>query len=269
MRAKSDSLGLFTKPRTVSSVAGAVVASLSGNRARASVGGVSTILARLVVRSVNTLVELGYPMFLRFLPSCFLICILTVSTARAAVVLQVDLRTVDQVTFSAPTGLSSASISGSDNDFGVYLKDFLGGRFFTTSSSQRVFGADLVYFNSTSGGSPTLYRGSSDPGLNMYGLDNGTPNPASFTAGVQAFKGSATWLLTSSAYAVFLQAPTSGDVYAFAYQVDHLDGGPQVIGQYSVVTQSAVPEPTSMAIFGFGALVVAYRARRKRVAVHR
>ncbi|MFM8251850.1 MAG: PEP-CTERM sorting domain-containing protein [Planctomycetota bacterium] len=267
MRAKSDSLGLFTKPRTVSSVAGAVVASLSGNRARASVGGVSTILARLVVRSVNTLVELGYPMFLRFLPSCFLICILTVSTARAAVVLQVDLSTVNQVTISATTGLSSASVSGGDYD-GVYLKDFFGGSTIFSFTRQLVSGADLVYFNATSDGTPGTYHYYDDPGLNIFSMDDGTPDPAFFTAGVQAFKGSATWLLDSSTYAVFLQGPTSGDIYAFTDKLANIVGA-QVIGQYSVVTESAVPEPTSMAIFGFGALVVAYRARRKRVAVHR
>jgi hypothetical protein len=95
-------------------------------------------------------------------------------------------------------------------------------------------------------------------------MDNGTPNPASFTSGVQAFKGSATWSLTAQQYAVFLQASTSGDVYAFASSEGDLDGG-QVIGQYSVVGSAAVPEPTSMAIFGLGALGMAYRARRKRM----
>ena len=38
---------------------------------------------------------------------------------------------------------------------------------------------------------------------------------------------------------------------------------PQVIGQYSFVSSAAVPEPTSMAIFGLGALGMAYHARRK------
>ena len=96
-------------------------------------------------------------------------------------------------------------------------------------------------------------------------MDQGFPNPASFTVGIQAFRGSATWSLTAEQYAVFLQAPTSGDVYAFADTIDDLNGGPQVIGQYSFVSSAAVPEPTSMAIFGLGALGMAYRARRKRM----
>jgi hypothetical protein len=203
-------------------------------------------------------------MFFRLLGHCFLVCVLMVSTAQAAVVLQLDLSTVNQVTISATTGLSLASVSGSDGD-GVYLKDFFGTQVFSTSGSSRLAGANLVYFNATSDGSPSLYRGDNDPGeendpgLNIWSMDNGTPDPASFTSGVQAFKGSATWSLTAQQYAVFLQAPTSGDVYAFAESIDDLNGGPQVIGQYSVV-----PEPTSMAIFGLGAFGIAYRAKRKR-----
>ena len=198
-------------------------------------------------------------MFFRLLGHCFSVCVLMVSTAQAAVVLQIDLSTVNQVTISATTGLSLASVSGSDSD-GVYLKDLLGDRVFSTSGATRLAGANLVYFNATSDGSPSLFRGGSpdDPGLNIWSMDDGTPNPASFTSGVQAFKGSATWSLTAQQYAVFLQAPTSGDVYAFADDINDLNGVPQVIGQYSVV-----PEPTSMAIFGLGALGMAYRARRK------
>lgn len=202
-------------------------------------------------------------MFFRLLGHCFLVCVLMVSAAQAAVVLQLDLSTVNQVTISATTGLSLASVSGSDTT-GVYLKDFFGNRVFSTSGSTRLAGANLVYFNATSDGSPSLFRTNSlDPGLNIYSMDNGTPDPASFTSGVQAFKGSATWSLTAQQYATFLQAPTSGDVYAFADSIDDLSGLPQVIGQYSFVSSAAVPEPTSMAIFGLGALGMAYRARRK------
>jgi len=197
-------------------------------------------------------------MFFRLLGHCFLVCVLMVSTAQAAVVLQLDLSTVNQVTISATSGLSLVSKSGSDG-VGVYLKDFFGTQVFSDSGSSVLAGANLVYFNATSDGSPSLYRFTNDPGLNIWSMDDGTPDPASFTSGVQAFKGSATWSLTAQQYAVFLQAPTSGDVYAFADTIDDLNGGPQVIGQYSVV-----PEPTSMAIFGLGAFGIAYRAKRKR-----
>jgi hypothetical protein len=202
-------------------------------------------------------------MFFRLLGHCFLVCVLMVSAAQAAVVLQMDLSTVNQVTISATSGFSLVSKSG-DDFIGVYLKDFflLGGSSFDFDSNA---GGSLVYFNATSDGKPSLFRESNDPGLNIYNMDNGTPSPASFTAGAQAFKGSATWSLTAQQYAVFLQAPTSGDVYAFAGTIVDLDGGPQVIGQYSFVSSAAVPEPTSMAIFGLGALGMAYRARRKRM----
>jgi len=187
-----------------------------------------------------------------------------VSAAQAGVVLQLDLNTVNQVTISATTGLSLVSVSGSDGR-GIYLKDFFGNRVFSHSDATRLDGANLVYFNATSDGSPSLFRFNNmtdpaDPGLNIYSMDDGTPDPASFTSGVQAFKGSATWSLTAQQYAVFLQAPVSGDVFAFADTIDDLNGGPQVIGQYIVL-----PEPTSMAIFGLGAVGVVYRARRKRM----
>ena len=200
-------------------------------------------------------------MFFRLLGHCFLVCVLMVSTAQAAVVLQLDLSTVNQVTISATTGLSLASVSGNDGR-GVYLKDFFApeGSEFDIEAG---LGASLVYFNATSNESPYIYREINDPGLNIYEMDNGTQDPASFTSGVQAFKGSATWSLTAQQYAVFLQAPTSGDIYAFADTIDDLNGGPQLIGQYSFVSSAAVPEPTSMAIFGLGALGMAYRARRK------
>jgi hypothetical protein len=192
--------------------------------------------------------------------ACVAFLVFMAGQAQAGVVLQLDLSTVNQVTISATTGLSLATVSGSDG-IGVHLKDFFGNRVFSTSGSTRLAGANLVYFNATSDGSPSLSRGNStDPGLNIFSMDDGTPDPASFTSGVQAFKGSATWSITAQQYAVFLQAPTSGDVYAFADTIDDLNGGPQVIGQYS---SAAVPEPTSMAIFGLGALGMAYRACRK------
>ena len=148
------------------------------------------------------------------------------------------------------------------NGYGVYLKDF-----FAPGQSdfdiEAGLGASLVYFNATSNESPYIYRNINDPGLNIYDMDDDNLDPASFTSGVQAFKGSATWSLTAQQYAVFLQAPTSGDIYAFADTIDDLNGGPQLIGQYSVGSSAAVPEPTSMAIFGLGALGMAYRARRK------
>jgi PEP-CTERM motif len=203
-------------------------------------------------------------MFFGLRSYCFLICVLMVSSARAGFILNIDLSTVNQVTISATTELSLATKIG-DDSLGVYLKDFFGTSVFSTSGATRLPGADLVYFNATSGGTPSLFRnGGSDPGLNIYSMDNDTPSTASFTAGVQAFKGSATWSLTASAYSVFLLAPTSGDVYAFADELSDLNGGPLVIGQYGDSGISAVPEPTSVAIFGLGGLGMVYLARRKR-----
>jgi hypothetical protein len=202
-------------------------------------------------------------MFFGLLSYCFLICVLMVSSARAGFILNIDLSTVNQVTISATTGLSAATVSGDDHNIGVYLKDVFDaapGKFEDGSRA----GSSLVYFNATSDGFATIYGDTdTDRGLNIFHLT--VVGAASFTTGVQAFTGSATWDLTPTLYASFLLAPTSGgDVYAFAYAADQLNGGPQVIGEYSVSGISAVPEPTSMAIFGLGGLGMAYLARRKR-----
>jgi hypothetical protein len=202
-------------------------------------------------------------MFFRLLGHCFVVCVSMVSAAQAGVVLQIDLSTVNQVTISATTVESLATVSGNDT-VGIYLKDLFGTQVFSTSGSTRLDGANLVYFNATSDGTPSLNRvNSTDPGLNIFSMDDGTPSPASFTSGVQAFKGSATWSLTVQQYKVFLLAPTTGDIYAFADRISDLNGNPKLIGQYSVVGGAVVPEPTSMAIFGLGALGMAYQARRK------
>jgi hypothetical protein len=200
-------------------------------------------------------------MFFGLRSYCFLICVLMVSSARAGFILNIDLSTVNKVTISATTGVSLVSVS--DNGSGVLLKDFFAASLNNFNLSSNA-GGSLVYFNSTSDGSPSIYKqNSSDPGLNIFSMDNNTP-ASSFTTGVQAFKGSATWNLSPTQYAAFLLAPTSGgDVYAFAYSQGSL-GGAQVIGQYSVGSISAVPEPTSIAIFGLGGLGMVYLARRKR-----
>ena len=204
-------------------------------------------------------------MFFGLRSYCFLICVLMVSSARAGFILNIDLSNVDRVTISATTGLSAASAIGSDNT-GVYLKNFFAAGAPGFFSENSFAGNSLVYFNATSDGSPAIFNGGSDTGLNIFTMDNGIP-PGSFTTGNQAFKGSATWNLMPTIYAAFLLAPTSGDVYAFANDSGDLTGlpqGPKVIGQYSVSGISAVPEPTSMAIFGLGALGMVYLARRKR-----
>jgi hypothetical protein len=204
-------------------------------------------------------------MFFRLLGQCFFVCVLMISTARAGVVLQIDLSTVNQVTISATTGLSAASVSGSDGN-GVYLKDFLATASAGTFNVSPVAGSSFVYFNTTAGASGRLFRsGNTDPGLNLFNLHHFS-STQSFTAGVQAFKGTTTWDVAPDLYATFLAAPTSGDVYAFADRISQLNGGPQVIGQWGIVSSAAVPEPTSMAIFGLGALGLAYRARRKQMA---
>jgi hypothetical protein len=205
-------------------------------------------------------------MFFGLRSYCFLICVLMVSSARAGFILNIDLSTVNQVTISATTELSAASTTGSDNRTGVYLKDFFAAGAPGSFDENSFAGNSLVYFKATSDGSPAIRNPGTDTGLNIYSMDNFSPDEM-FTTGVQAFKGSATWNLTPTLYASFLLAPTNGDVYAMANESGDLTGspeGPQVIGQYSVSGISAVPEPTSMAIFGLGGLGMVYLARRKR-----
>ena len=96
---------------------------------------------------------------------------------------------------------------------------------------------------------------SSDPGnILRYQLDAGPI----FTVSQQP-----TYALTTGSFT----ASGSTTTLSFLFETDS-GTGVWLIDDVSVTqTSAAVPEPTSMAIFGLGALGLAYRARRKQMAL--
>lgn len=170
------------------------------------------------------------------------------------VLLCVDLSVVDQVTISATDGLSDVTVTGSDG-IGVYLNDFYNGPRNSTVTDTLVSG-DLTNVGNASDGSPNLFTAfdANDAGLNIFSW---SPDiNVTFTAGTQAFTGSATWTLDSADYADMLAGNTFGDLYFPADTVDDLVGA-EVLGQYKVV----VPAPAGLAVLGLGGLVAARRRR--------
>lgn len=180
------------------------------------------------------------------------------ASVQAATVLSVDLTTANQITISATSGTSSATVFGSDFT-GVYLAGFFGGNGFLNSS---LVSGNLTNANNPADNSPLLYRGTStDPGLNIYSFS--TANTVNFTAGTQAFTGSATWALNTLSYNNLLAGATTGSIFFAADTVDDLRFA-TVIGEWSLATVAPVPLPASVsllaaAVFGFG-----FYARRHR-----
>lgn len=88
--------------------------------------------------------------------------------------------------------------------------------------------------------------GATDPGLNVWSYTNDAASE--FTAGVQAFSGSATWNLNSAMYTLALSGPGSGGIYFVADSLADVDGA-ELLGTWTVV-----PEPSHAGLLA-GALV--------------
>jgi hypothetical protein len=162
------------------------------------------------------------------------------ASARADVLLTVDLSVTDQVTITATTGLSSATVSG-NNNLGVYFENFYGAGSFIDDT---LVSGDLTNSLNPSDGSPNLYRDESDPGLNLYGWTSDSGSTVNFTAGVQAFTGSATWDLDSASYNDMLAGNTSGNLYFPADSSDDLATA-TLIGTWEVASTTVIPTPTA------------------------
>ena len=180
--------------------------------------------------------------------------------ANADVVLLVNLSVANQVTISATSGVSAATVSGSTTT-GFYLQNF----FFTTVAGT-VTGAgvgNISTFLNPADNSPTGFRagtGSIDPGFNIWSYS--TASTTGFTSGTQAFSGSATFTLSTSAYNQALAALGSvlnRNVYFPADDVNDLTTA-TAIGTWQVV-----PEPSTAAfcVLGLGGLAVTALRRRK------
>lgn len=186
--------------------------------------------------------------------ACVALCFST--TAKADVVLTVDLSVVNQVTISATSGLSAITASGSDTT-GFYLEGFYGGA--GSALAATLVSGNLTSAQNLSDNSPSLFRGGggTDPGLNIWSYTN---DPTSdFVAGSVAFSGSATFTLDAASYADMLAGASGGDVYFPADTFDDLPGQ-GIIGQFSVIT--AIPEPGTFTVLGIGLGLVALRRRR-------
>lgn len=172
------------------------------------------------------------------------------TAASAEVLLTYDVSVPNQVTLTATTGNSAASVITS-NFTGYLLANFFTADQAVTST---LVSGNLTTFSDPSDNSPALFRsGSTDAGLNVWSFTTATN--ATFTAGAQAFTGSATWTLTPAVYASFLSANTSGTIYAPADDSTDISSA-TAIGEYSIV-----PAPGAIAIMGMGGLLVSRRRR--------
>lgn len=177
----------------------------------------------------------------------------TAAVASADVVLIVDLSVVNQVTITATAGLSGASATGGTST-GVYLQNFFNGGGVTGYGST-TGGSLHSFLGSANDTTPALFRGSAaggDPGLNIWSFES----TATFTAGTQAFSGTATWTLNATQYANMLAGNTSGNVYFPADTFDDVTPNTALIGTYSVI-----PTPGAAAMLGLGGLMVTRRRR--------
>ena len=167
--------------------------------------------------------------------------------------LEIDLSVVDQVTITATNGVAANSASGSDFT-GFLMADFYGAAGGAALINTLV-GGDLTQANNDSDGTPALFRGGSDSGLNMWSMSN--DDPITFTAGSLAFTGSATWDLDPAAYADMTNGNLSGDIYAGADTDDDISAA-TFVGSWSVLT---VPAPSGLALLGLGGIVAGRRRR--------
>lgn len=174
------------------------------------------------------------------------------TAANADNLLNIDLSVVNQITITADSGLSAASVSGSTFT-GVLMADFYSGAGSALVST--LVSGDVTSANNPADNSPLLFRGGAgtDVGLNLWSFS--TDITSSFTAGTVAFSGSGTWTVDAAAYADMLAGASGGDIYAFADTDDDIPFA-TVIGQYNVV-----PAPGSAALLGLGGLVATRRRR--------
>lgn len=163
----------------------------------------------------------------------------------------VDLTVPDQITINSTGGLSAIDAIAS-NFLGVYLENAFSGP--GTLGATLVSG-DLTSFNNPADNTPALFRGSTGPdtGLNLWSYS--TDASTSFTAGVQAFTGSATWTIPADTYNSLLAGAGSGDIYANADTIDDLPAN-GVIGTWALI-----PAPGTVGLMGLAGLAAVRRRR--------
>lgn len=193
----------------------------------------------------QTKLQLSFALIAFFLDAC--LC--------QAGILEVDLSVVNQITITATAEASAVTASGPDGN-GFYLNDFFGVDT-TTALFETALSGNLTSFLNSSDGTPQIFVGTSDPGLNVWSYTNDAASQ--FTAGVQAFSGSATWNLDSAMYALALAGPQSGGVYFVADSLADVDSA-QLLGTWAVVPELSY---TGFVVGVFAACLVML-TRRKR-----
>lgn len=177
------------------------------------------------------------------------------TAASADDLLTVDLSTTDQITISATTGNSAATISGSDTT-GVYLDELFATA--GTAITDTLVSGDLTSAANTPDG-PSLFTSTFTPGtgLNIFSF---TPDPSlDFTAGSQAFTGSAIWTIDSAAYADLVAGSPVGSTGTIYFPADTAD---DVADATALGTYRVVPTPGAATLIGFGLMGAAARRRR-------
>ncbi len=158
-----------------------------------------------------------------------LLALVALTFSHSQELIVIDLSVENEITVNATSATSLGTISGNDTT-GFYFENF-----FTSDQTigNMLVSGDITSAAQTPNNTPDLFRGNSgtDPGLNIYSYTD-DPN-STFTAGAQAFSGSATWTLTPAEYSAMLDANTNGNIYFPADTSDDIAGA-TLLGTYSV-----------------------------------
>lgn len=196
--------------------------------------------------------------------ACLGLALCASGLANSAVVLLVDLTVENQITVNATAASSLATVSGSDTT-GFSLTNFFDpsrGQVTNTLQSGNITSA-----NNISDGSPILFGSSGGSEFfNVFGFTN---DPfMTFTAGLLAFTGQATWTVDTASYLSALNGGLSGDVVApfDNFLVADLASA-SVIGTWEVIGANEVSAPSIIAFFALGLLGLAVRRVKQQKSI--
>jgi hypothetical protein len=162
----------------------------------------------------------------------------------AGALLTVDLSVANQITVSATSGVSAATISGSTTT-GFLFENFLANAGTLALGTPTIVGtATLTAASVAADGSPALYRGATgaDTGLNIWSYS--ATSPTTFTTGQVAFSGTATWSVSAAVYTAMLTAPAGGNLYFPADDAGDIASA-TLIGTYSVIHPGPLDPPAA------------------------